>query len=59
MDNLSLILSTISICASLISILFSLDVIHTRKANEKPDKYEKYRNEDGLLGKKKDVVKRG
>jgi len=51
------ILSTIAICISIVSILLYTGILRIDKP--KPDKFEKYRNEDGLLGKKKDVAKRG
>lgn len=55
MSNISLILSTLALCVSIVSILLHIDIIRISKP--KPDKYEKYRNEDGLLGNKKEIGK--
>ena len=55
MSNISLILSTLALCVSILCFLLHIDVIRISKP--KPDKYEKYRNEDGLLGNKKEIGK--
>ena len=55
MSNISLILSTLALCVSIVSILLHIGIIRIDKP--KPDKYEKYRNEDGLLGNKKEIGK--
>ena len=57
MSSFALIFATLALCVSIVSILLHIGVI--RISESKPDKFEKYRNEDGLLGKKKELAKRG
>jgi len=49
---ISVILSTFAICLASLALLANFGIIQFNKG--KPDKYEKYRNNDGLLGRKKD-----
>lgn len=46
------IVVTLSLSLSIVSLLINLDIIIINKP--KTDKYEKYRNEYGLLGKRKE-----
>jgi hypothetical protein len=55
MNSIALIFSTLALCVSILCLLFCLDILRISKP--KPDKYEKYRNEDGLLGNKKEMGK--
>jgi hypothetical protein len=49
---MELIFSTIALCASAFCILVELSIIQIKKPKE--DKYENFRNEKGLLGRKKE-----
>lgn len=55
MSSFALIFATFALCVSILCFLLHVDVIRISKP--KPDKYEKYRNEDGLLGNKKEMGK--
>lgn len=53
MQELAIILSLLSIVISIFNVLVIIDYVKINKPNI--DKYSKHRNEDGLLGRKKDI----
>lgn len=53
MTTISLIFSMLALTISIIGLLLSLNILTVNRNKE--DKYQKYRNEDGLLTKKRIV----
>jgi hypothetical protein len=53
MEELSIILSLLAFVGTIFNLLVIIDYIKINKPNT--DKYAKHRNEDGLLGRKKDI----
>lgn len=48
---MEIVIATIAFCASTFAVLVSCGIVNVSKP--KPDKYEKYRDKDGLLGGKR------
>lgn len=50
-EAFALILASFSLSISIVGLILHIGLIQVK--NNKADKFEKYRNEDGLLGRKK------